>query len=356
MPVHRSIVAASAALALGLALAAPAAEKLVATVAHPDLDVSAAGNTQIVAFPDAGPVNGAGLTALWTPVVVDDEKGTAPWSLDLEVLITPPTGAPAIDWDPVGGEVSIADYPLQDYTPTPLAAAVPSAGNWSFAFDSFGPPWVAGLRDVRLHLTTTVPDVVQVFNGSVASGPTWSRPFSIVGVSGLGPVIYQGIEFRVTESGGYHIHSVVPSGNNFTAIYKGSFNPAQPIANLFDYDVGNGVPVPPNGPPAGTSIISAMLFEGETYYLINSQFSATSPGQPFTNTITGPGSFVAPCPGDLNGDSMVDVDDLNEVLSNWTTSGPGGDINNDLSVDVDDLNEVLSNWNNACPTTPIAVP
>lgn len=350
MPTTRCVLAASAA-AISLTLAASGAEKLVATVSHPDFDVPGAGNTQMVAFPDVRPVTGVGMTALWIGVVADKENGIAPWSLDLEALVTPPSGPPSIDWDPIGGEVSFADYPLQDYAANPLAAPVPSAGDWTFAFDSVGPPWIAGLRDVRMHLTTTVPDVVQTLNGSVASGPTWSRPFSIVGISGLGPVIYQGIEFRVTESGGYHIQSVVPSGNNFIAIYKDGFDPAQPLTNLFDYDVGNGPT-----PPAGTSIISCMLFEGETYYLINSQFSASQAGQPFTNTVTGPGSFVAPCPGDMNGDSAVDVDDLNEVLAAWGTSGPLGDANNDLTVDVDDLNEVLSNWGGSCSSSPNPVP
>ncbi len=349
MPTIRTAIAASAA-ALSLTLAAGAAQKLVATVAHPNFDVPGAGNTQIVNFPDAGPVNGVGMTALWIGVVADKENGIAPWSLDLEALVTPPAGPPIIDWDPIGGEVSYADYPLQDFSPA-LASAVPSAGNWSIAWDSVGPPWIAGLRDVRMHLTTTVADVAQVFTGSVASGPTWSRPFSIVGISGLGPVVYSGIEFRVTESGGYTITSTVPTGNNFLAIYKDSFNSTQSLTNLFDYDVGNGPT-----PPAGTSVISAMLFEGETYYLINAQFSASQPGQAFTNNIVGPGSFVAPCPGDMNGDSTVDVDDLNEVLSNWGTTGPQGDANNDLTVNVDDLNEVLSNWGNTCSTTPNPVP
>lgn len=58
------------------------------------------------------------------------------------------------------------------------------------------------------------------------------------------------------------------------------------------------------------------------------------------------------CAGNANGDNIVNVDDLNIVLSQWATSVTpctGGDINGTGFVDVDDLNEVLSNWNNACP-------
>jgi len=59
------------------------------------------------------------------------------------------------------------------------------------------------------------------------------------------------------------------------------------------------------------------------------------------------------CAGDVTGaggipDGMVDVDDLNAILSVWgTTVGMGSPLdlaNNDGVIDVDDLNVVLSNW------------
>ncbi len=54
------------------------------------------------------------------------------------------------------------------------------------------------------------------------------------------------------------------------------------------------------------------------------------------------------CPGDVNGDQMVDVDDLNGILSNWLENvGVGSPFdlaNRDGVVNVDDLNVVLSNW------------
>ena len=63
MPTTRTAIAATAAT-LSLTLAAGAAQNLAATVAHPDFDVPGAGNTQIVNFPDVGPVNAVGMTAL----------------------------------------------------------------------------------------------------------------------------------------------------------------------------------------------------------------------------------------------------------------------------------------------------
>ena len=56
-----------------------------------------------------------------------------------------------------------------------------------------------------------------------------------------------------------------------------------------------------------------------------------------------------PGPGDINGDSNVDVTDLLEVINSWGPC-PGGpascppDIDGDGTVEVDDLLLVLSNW------------
>jgi len=54
-----------------------------------------------------------------------------------------------------------------------------------------------------------------------------------------------------------------------------------------------------------------------------------------------------PCPADINGDGVVDVLDLLEVLSGWGGSGPA-DVNGDGVVDVLDLLEVLAAWG-PCP-------
>ncbi len=54
-----------------------------------------------------------------------------------------------------------------------------------------------------------------------------------------------------------------------------------------------------------------------------------------------------PCPGDANDDNVVDVNDLNVVLSNFGGSGPG-DVNGDGIVDVNDLNLVLSGFGLEC--------
>lgn len=64
-----------------------------------------------------------------------------------------------------------------------------------------------------------------------------------------------------------------------------------------------------------------------------------------------------PCVGDVTGpggvpDGLVNVDDLNEILSAWGMNvGIGSRLdlaNNDGIIDVDDLNALLSNWNATC--------
>lgn len=66
-------------------------------------------------------------------------------------------------------------------------------------------------------------------------------------------------------------------------------------------------------------------------------------------------SANAPCPGDANGDGLVNFTDLNVVLGSFGQTGapgaPGaipGDINADGVVNFADLNEVLANFGAAC--------
>lgn len=57
------------------------------------------------------------------------------------------------------------------------------------------------------------------------------------------------------------------------------------------------------------------------------------------------------CPGDVDGNLTVDIEDLNAVLSAWQTSvtpGNGADLTGDGVVDIDDLNEVLASWQESC--------
>ncbi|UCD75010.1 MAG: hypothetical protein JSV91_14630, partial [Phycisphaerales bacterium] len=50
------------------------------------------------------------------------------------------------------------------------------------------------------------------------------------------------------------------------------------------------------------------------------------------------------CPEDLNGDDVVDIDDLFEVLNHWGQGVGKYDVNNDGVVDIDDIFAVLAAW------------
>jgi len=325
---------------------ASAAELLVATVKGADFVVPGSGTTILVEFATDQPVGGVGFSGLWSAVLADEEDGIAPWSLALEVEVTAPDGSVLV-WEEIGGDRTIADFPLEDFASG--FDGVSGNGTFVWSFDSIGPPWVAGLDGVEFHLTTTVPDVEQVFTGSTEGGPLWNRPYYIAGTSGLGPVSYHAMPFTVTASGGYEIVSVVPSGNNFTFLYRGGFDPEAPLANLLDYGLGNGFA--PNGTPAGTSRIDALLLEGESYHLVVSQWSATATSQPFTNTVVGPGTFLADgggAPADLDGDGSVGGADLAILLAAWGGCPPKGacpaDLDGDGTVGGADLAVLLADW------------
>lgn len=86
-------------------------------------------------------------------------------------------------------------------------------------------------------------------------------------------------------------------------------------------------------------------------YLLQVSTSTTSYGE----TITGSPRFsvaVGGCPGDSNGDGVVNFSDLNAVLTSFGATGaPGsltGDVNGDGVVNFSDLNLVLSNFGLDC--------
>lgn len=54
------------------------------------------------------------------------------------------------------------------------------------------------------------------------------------------------------------------------------------------------------------------------------------------------------CPGDANGNHVVDIDDLVLVITNWNATGGPGDVNDDNIVNIDDLVLVITHWG-ACP-------
>jgi hypothetical protein len=64
-----------------------------------------------------------------------------------------------------------------------------------------------------------------------------------------------------------------------------------------------------------------------------------------------PGSVepVGTCPGDITGNTIVNIDDLLAVINAWGQgAGSPGDVNNNGIVNIDDLLAVINAWG-ACP-------
>lgn len=334
------VLAVPSCLALAIAPHADGALRLVESIPVTDIDIPAAGATRTVNPVSADFYAGVGITAQWRAVTASG-GGSAPWSADLEITVTPPFATP-LEWDFVGGEVSIASYPLADATGTFIEPT--TAGEYEWAFGGTPSPFIAGLRDVELHFLADAPDVVDVINGTLIDQPMWDRPFSIVGISGLGPVSYEAIEFTVPVSGLYTLESVHPDLNDhWASLYEGEFDPALPLTNQLDYGLGNGFDA--NGSPRGVALINALLFEGRTYTIVTSQWASFRPQTTYTLTVTGPASITiaGACPSDLNADGSVDAGDLAELLAGWGAPG-AGDLNADGTTDAADLATLLAAW------------
>ena len=64
------------------------------------------------------------------------------------------------------------------------------------------------------------------------------------------------------------------------------------------------------------------------------------------------GMIIPSCPGDLDGDGLVNLSDLAQLLAHYGMTGVSyndGDIDNDGDVDLSDLSALLSVYGTTCP-------
>jgi len=365
---RRSIATAAV---LALAAAAHGAPKIIDSVPVPTFDFGDLPTNVPVTFAAAENATGVAITGQWEFVSGDLGDGLFPWYLDTTVDIAGPSGQ-MFTWGPViGGDVTIADYPVADFSPPGFGTPEAGAGLYTLAFrNDPAAGGVSRLADPVIHLTVEVPDVAATYSGAPDPATSWDRPFFIEGVSSLGPVSYDAFEFTVDVPGGYTLTSTLDVvDDHFTFLYKGSFDPANPLDNLLDYGLGNG-----NSPfdvPRGTSQIEAVLLTGETYIWVTSQWSRFDPIIPFTNEIVGPAAVNAdfpPCaPADITtdgacnfgtGDGVITLSDFSCYLSLWAQSDPNADITatgqcirgtEGDGVDLSDFSCYLSEWAVGCP-------
>jgi hypothetical protein len=101
-------------------------------------------------------------------------------------------------------------------------------------------------------------------------------------------------------------------------------------------------------PYAGRTIDAVLRFD-----TVDEQFNAY-PGWRVARVrveIVERGCVEPTCPGDVTGDGVVDVIDLNRLLAAFNTpaaTDPAADVTADGVIDVIDLNTVLGRFNEAC--------
>ncbi len=95
---------------------------------------------------------------------------------------------------------------------------------------------------------------------------------------------------------------------------------------------------------------SPMVGASEPFYIVFNEGASEAEHEAAAAAVEA--LLTPPCPGDTDISGSVDVDDLNNILSNWLGSvGVGSPVdlaNDDGVVDVDDLNVVLGNWGASC--------
>jgi hypothetical protein len=141
------------------------------------------------------------------------------------------------------------------------------------------------------------------------------------------------------------------------------------FAETFSYLVNGGGTLSINGQPSGIPTHSFVRVEpGQTVFIFYGvSLTEDRPMELFDavlySDLDGDGEFEPlisqayqsasgePCPGDLNGDGVINFSDLNAVLTCFGVSGApclGSDVDNDGQVDFADLNIILSNFGTGC--------
>lgn len=134
-----------------------------------------------------------------------------------------------------------------------------------------------------------------------------------------------------------------PSGSSFLAII---------------FSVNDNDPLTPDDESAGLNprVLYASFLDGAFFDLTGTPLdddidALTAYRLPFS-TYTTPITPPAPCPGDANGDRVVNGADLSVLLGQFgqpVPPGTGADFNNDGIVNGADLSVLLSNFGNVCP-------
>ena len=88
--------------------------------------------------------------------------------------------------------------------------------------------------------------------------------------------------------------------------------------------------------------------DDSTFWLVG-EYATTFNGEVGWQTWVG--TLEVSCPADVNGDDVVNVNDILAILAAYGSNNPDGDANGDGTVNVNDVLIVISSWGN-CPGNP----
>ena len=89
-------------------------------------------------------------------------------------------------------------------------------------------------------------------------------------------------------------------------------------------------------------------------YIANSTLCGNTPENIEGNYLDGEGNSIletcaTDCPGDVDGNGEVDVNDVLILVSVWNTANYNADLDGDGLVDADDVLILLSHYGESCP-------
>jgi hypothetical protein len=147
------------------------------------------------------------------------------------------------------------------------------------------------------------------YPGTTVGAPTWTRPNEgtpPTANTGTGTAVsYSSYAFNVDAPGTYNFLSVSttpPFWDNYTFLYRNTFNPSTPLVNAI---VGNNNVLVP-----GASGFSTSLAAGINYFFVTTGNTNASAGE-FRNFIEGSGNILAgsvtavPEPGTILGSALA---------------------------------------------------
>lgn len=153
------------------------------------------------------------------------------------------------------------------------------------------------------------------------------------------PVVVSGLSFVPAIANAQSGDTVTWTGLSFHSVIQ-----INVLADCTSTTVGGFASV--TSPPGGTfSYVIPSNFTGDLFYRCGPHGCCC--GMRGTIHVTAPPP--PPCPGDANGDRVIDFADVTAVFTNWATAGPAGDADHNGAVDFGDITAVFTNWGGACP-------